>query len=120
VAITVIYAAMRLFGIRLDLGTSVLASLIVGAGVDYALHFMAGWRAGDHEGLAVAARRAAETTAQGIWTNALVVAAGFAVLTIGEARPLQNVGTLTAIAMLVAALATFIVIPALARRRSYR
>jgi hypothetical protein len=117
VAIAVIYAAMRVAGIRLDLGTSVLASLIVGAGVDYAFHFKAAWR-GDTP--PAAARRAAGVTAQGIWTNALVVAAGFAVLTIGEARPLRNVGALTAVAMLVAALATFVVIPALARRRSYR
>jgi predicted RND superfamily exporter protein len=117
VAIAVIYAAMRVAGIRLDLGTSVLASLIVGAGVDYAFHFKAAWR-GDTA--AAAARRAAGVTAQGIWTNALVVAAGFAVLTIGEARPLRNVGALTAVAMLVAALATFVVIPALARRRLVR
>jgi predicted RND superfamily exporter protein len=49
-----------------------------------------------------------------------MVAAGFFVLTLGEARPLQNVGSLTAAAMVVAALATFVVVPGLANRRSYR
>jgi hypothetical protein len=48
-----------------------------------------------------------------------MVAAGFIVLTFGEARPLQNVGGLTAAAMILAALATFLVIPALARRHTY-
>ena len=48
-----------------------------------------------------------------------MVASGFFVLTLGEARPLQNVGGLTASAMLIAALATFVLIPVLAGRRGY-
>ena len=44
---------------------------------------------------------------------------GFFVLTLGEARPLKNVGGLTAAAMIVAAAVTFLVIPVLARRRFY-
>ena len=42
------------------------------------------------------------------------------VLTLGEARPLQNVGSLTAAAMLVSALVTYVLIPALARKHRYR
>ena len=49
----------------------------------------------------------------------LLVATGFFVLTLGEARPLQNVGGLTAGAMIAAAFATFVVCPLLARRRHY-
>jgi len=41
------------------------------------------------------------------------------VLTMGEARPLQNVGGLTAAAMMTAALATFVAVPVLARKRAY-
>ena len=48
-----------------------------------------------------------------------MVAGGFVVLTMGEARPLQNVGGLTAAAMMAAALATFAAVPVLARRRAY-
>jgi predicted RND superfamily exporter protein len=48
-----------------------------------------------------------------------MVAMGFYVLTLGDARPLRNVGGLTAVAMIVAALATFVVIPVLANRRRY-
>ena len=48
-----------------------------------------------------------------------MVSAGFLVLTLGQARPLKTVGGLTGAAMLAAALATFVVIPALARRRRY-
>ena len=45
-----------------------------------------------------------------------MVAAGFYVLTLGEAKALQNVGWLTCTAMLVASVATFVTIPALARK----
>jgi predicted RND superfamily exporter protein len=48
-----------------------------------------------------------------------MVAAGFYMLTLGQARPLQNVGMLTASAMIIAAMTTFVAIPVLARKRSY-
>jgi predicted RND superfamily exporter protein len=97
--IAILFAAMTVLGIRLDLGTSVLASLVVGAGTSYALHVLAG-------GVAVA---------RAVATNALMVAAGFFVLTLGEARPLHNVGGLTAAAMILAAVATFLFVPIFAR-----
>ena len=100
----VIYGGMGWMEIRLDIGTSMLASLIIGAGVDYGVHLMSAWRAPPGGGLAAAAEAAGRTTGPAIWTNALTVSAGFFVLTLGEARPLQNVGGLTASAMLCAAL----------------
>ena len=106
-------------GLRLDIGTSMLASLIIGAGVDYAVHMQSSWFARDGEPMTWAAARSAVRVGPAIWTNALMVAVGFFVLTLGEARPLQNVGGLTAAAMLVAAVVTFLVIPVLAQRRSY-
>lgn len=114
-----VYGAMGATGVHLDIGTSMLASLILGAGVDYSVHLMAGWHAAPHEEMSVAAERAVDETAHGIWTNAVMVAAGFFVLTLGDARPLKNVGGLTATAMIVAALATFVVIPLFAHRRTY-
>jgi hypothetical protein len=116
----VIYGVMGLMHVRLDIGTSMLASLIIGAGVDYAVHMMEAWRAPEKAPLMEAATNAARKTGEAIWVNALMVAAGFFVLTLGDARPLQNVGGLTAAAMITAALATMLVIPLLARRHNYR
>jgi hypothetical protein len=48
-----------------------------------------------------------------------MVCAGFFVLTLGDAKPLKQVGGLTAAAMLAAALATFLIIPVLARKHRY-
>ena len=115
-----IYGGMGALGVTLDIGTSMLASLIIGAGVDYGVHLLSAWRADDSESLEQAGVNATRSTAVAIWANAFMVAAGFFVLTLGDARPLQNVGALTAAAMLTAGLCTFIAIPALARRRSYR
>ena len=111
-----VYGGMGWMGVHLDIGTSMLASIILGAGVDYAVHLLAAWQ-GDTA--AEAARAAVDETAHAIWTNAIMVAAGFFVLTLGDARPLQNVGGLTAAAMIAAAFATFLVIPLLARRTRY-
>jgi len=48
-----------------------------------------------------------------------MVAAGFFVLTLGEARPLKHVGTLTAVAMVVASLSTFLLVPIFAKKHEY-
>lgn len=115
-----VYGAMGALGIPLEIGTSMLASLITGAGVNYAAHLLAAWRAPDGgDDLVRAAAAAAATSGPAIATNAVMVCAGFLVLTRGEAKPLQSVGGLTAAAMLTAALATFVALPVLARRRSY-
>ncbi len=116
VTLLVIYGVMGATNVYLDIGTSMLASIIIGAGVDYAVHLLAAWRGDTVE---EAGQVAALHTGTAIWTNALMVAAGFFVLTLGEAKPLENVGGLTAAAMIAAALATFIAIPALARRKQY-
>lgn len=120
VTLLVVYGLMGAMGMHLDIGTSMLASIIVGAGVDYAVHLLAAWRAEEGEDLTDAARSAAQRAGPAIWTNALMVAAGFFVLTLGQARPLKNVGSLTAAAMVAAGLATFLVLPILARKRRYR
>lgn len=121
--VVVVYGGMGGLGVHLDLGTSMLASIIMGAGVDYAVHLMSAWRAplagAPQPDLVAAAERAARTTGTAIWTNAVMIGAGFLVLTMGEAKPLQNVGSLTAAAMLVAATATFLLVPALAHRAAY-
>ena len=117
--LALIYGAMGLFGIHLDIGTSMVASLILGAGVDYAVHFLWSWRAAPGGDMNSAIDHAVDDTCHGIWTNGIAFAMGFYVLAMGEARALQNVGSLTAAALLVAAFATFVLIPLLANRKRY-
>ncbi|MCC6751774.1 MAG: MMPL family transporter [Deltaproteobacteria bacterium] len=119
VTLIAIYGGMGLFGIHLDIGTAMLASLTLGQGVDYAVHLLGAWKAREDEPMSAAASRAVRHAGPSIIANALMVGAGFGVLTLGEAVPVRNLGGLTAAAMLVAAVATFLTIPALARRSRY-
>jgi hypothetical protein len=116
ITLVVVYGSMGAMGVHLDIGTSMLGSIIIGAGVDYAVHLMAAWRGSTVD---EACAHAVLHTSPAIWTNACMVAAGFFILTLGDAKPLQNVGGLTSAAMLVAAVATFMAIPVLARKADY-
>jgi predicted RND superfamily exporter protein len=94
--------------IPLDPTTSMIAAIALGIGVDYAIHFL--WRR----------RRRGEslgrTTAQvgpSIASNALQVAAGFAVLALSDMIPMQRFGLLVALTMILSAMATFVLLPAL-------
>jgi len=99
-----IYGGMGLLGIHLDIGTSMLASLALGVGVDYAVHAFMG-----ADGLS-------RGSAAAIITNALVVAAGFSVLTLASSPPIRVMGGLTAVSMVLAALTTLMVYTLTGRR----
>jgi predicted RND superfamily exporter protein len=119
-ALIVIHGAMGWLQISLDIGTSLLGSLILANSVDYAVHLIASWRSPENESLRHAAAYAADQSGPAIWTTAATMFVGFFVLALGEAKPLQNVASLKATAMLVSALATFLVVPVLARKRRYQ
>ena len=116
----VIHAAMGAFGIHLDVGTSLLGSLILANGIDYAVHLFAAWETPVEGSLARAAACAADRAGIAIWTSAATMFAGFFILSLGEARVLQNVTGLKAAAMIVGAFSSFLIVPALARRTRYR
>jgi uncharacterized protein len=115
----IVHGAMGLFRIHLDVGTSLLGSLIIANGIDYAVHMIAAWETSAGGSLARAAACAADRAGPGIWTSAATMFVGFFVLTLGEARVLQNVTGLKAMAMLVGAVSTFAIVPVLARRKRY-
>ena len=111
----VTFGIMGLSGIPMDVGTSMMTSIAIGIGIDYAVHFI--WHYGKPgPGQADAALEdSMKATGWGIVVNALEVAIGFALLALGNIVPMRNVGLLTAAAMLVSALATLILVPALLR-----
>ena len=128
ITLIVVQGVMGFTGIRLDIGTAMLASLTLGVGVDYAVHLAAHWDrsfrqlashgvSSDDSGLR---RSSLDMASAAIISNALGVAVGFVVLGFAESRPLQNLGRLTALAMVVAGLATFVVVPMLWRRSNSR
>lgn len=90
----------------MDIAASMLASIALGVGIDYAIHFMWRYRVG---GLDLAMR----TTGRAIVINAAEITGGFIVLAWASVAPMSRFGILTAQTLLVAAGATLVLLPAL-------
>lgn len=114
-AILLNYMAMGIFGINLDMFTSLIASIAVGVGIDYTIHFMTNYR--DERRLSGSlqevTRRTLEKSGRGIVTNALSVGLGFLVLCLSRFVVLRYIGILVAVVMFTSSLLAMTVIPGL-------
>ena len=90
----------------LDIAASMLASIGLGVGIDYAIHFLWRYREDGLEG-------AMATTGRSIVVNAAEITAGFSVLAFATIAPMAKFGILTAETLFVAGTATLILLPAL-------
>ena len=102
-------------GIQLNLITAVASSIVIGVGIDYAIHFVA---AIDHarpagDGYVL---RAIDTAGRPIVANALGVAVGLTALWLSPLRPHHHISGIMWVSMSVAALSAMLVIPALLPR----
>jgi predicted RND superfamily exporter protein len=95
----------------LDPGTCMVAALSLGIGIDYAIHFL--WR---RRWRKLSLEQTCRTVGPAIVFNAVEVASGFAVMIAATTVPLSRFGFLVMMAMMVAALATLTVLPALERK----
>ncbi|MDR0376658.1 MAG: MMPL family transporter [Spirochaetaceae bacterium] len=115
IAILCNFAVMGFLGINLNIGTALIASLAVGIGIDYTIHFIesfkqeyqAGREGGDF------LRRTFNSCGKAIIINAASVGAGFAVLAFSRFKMLAEFGGLTALSMVITALVSLLVIPVL-------
>jgi predicted RND superfamily exporter protein len=106
---------MALWGIPLDFVTMMIASLVIGIGVDYTIHFTESFRRelGRSESPVAALERVLATTGRAVIINAASVAAGFLVLLASEIIPLRQFGVLVAVTMAVSSLAALVILPAI-------
>jgi hypothetical protein len=94
------------------------AALTLGAGVDFALHYVHTYRREresglDHDGAVPATLR---TAGRGLLWNALVLAFGFSVLAFSAIKPNASLGFLLAAAMLASYGTTVVFLPEILRR----
>ena len=92
-----------------------IASIAIGIGVDYTIHFLSRYRIewnATHD-VDEATRRTITTTGRAIVFNAFAVAAGFIVLLLSNFNPLRYVGLLVAIIMGTSSLASMTILPVL-------
>jgi hypothetical protein len=110
-AVLGIFLFMGLFGFNLDIVTSLLASLAIGIGVDYAIHFMNAYKRSIREKAANSLNAVYRTTGNAIFFNALSVAVGFIGLLISRFIPIRQLGILFSVSMLLSCGASLIVLP---------
>lgn len=109
------FGLMGWLQIPLDTATTMLASMAIGIGVDYSIHFLSRYRrevqhTGDHSRAAVTTTH---TSGKAIFFNAIAVTSGFVVLLFSTFRPIQTLGLLTAFTMVTASLGALTILPAL-------
>ncbi len=102
-------------GIQLNLITAVASSIVIGVGIDYAIHFVA---AIDHardrgDGYVL---RAIDKAGRPIVANALGIAVALTALLLSPLRPHHHLSGIMWVSMTVAALGALLVIPALLPR----
>jgi predicted RND superfamily exporter protein len=105
----VIFGVMGIFGVHIDLGTSLVAGIATGAGSDFAMHYLWYLR-----------RQAPDEVSRSVGPVMVVsigvVSLGFVVLALGRSPVMRLFGTLAGLSMSLAALFACLLIPAVLNR----
>jgi hypothetical protein len=114
-AVAINFGVMGFAGIPLNLVNLIVSSIMIGIGIDYAIHLIERFQHEYEEG-----RERVEifstvlkTTGKGIFANAMALALGFSVIGLSTFSSITTVGFLLAISMAVSMISTFAVIPAI-------
>jgi len=107
------FAIMGFLGIKLNIGTALMGSLTVGIGIDYTLHFIEFFKREYHVEKQDFLRRTFLGCGKAILINALSVGLGFAVLAFSQFKMVAELGILIGFCMIITALISLTVIPAL-------
>lgn len=118
ISILVNFGIMGAFGIKLNIGTAMIASVAIGIGIDYTIHYLAAYH---REYLARAEgtdflKRTFQTAGKAIVLNAVSVGAGFMVLVLSQFNLLTDFGGLIAITMGTSAIVALTVLPVILER----
>jgi predicted RND superfamily exporter protein len=115
ITILINFAVMGFTGIKLNLGTSMVAAVSVGVGIDYTIHCLEAYKREYRAsgGTGDFLRRVFFSSGKAIIINAVSVGAGFAVLLASSFIMLGDLGLLIALTMFTNALISLTVLPAL-------
>lgn len=109
------FGLMGHFGIKLDVGTAMVASIAIGIGVDYTIHFLHGYHQNrlKSDDLNQVTKNTLTSSGKAIIFNAVSVALGFLVLLFSNFYPLVYLGLLIAVTMFTSSLAAISILPLL-------
>jgi len=124
-AALVVFGVMGAMGIRLDLASCVITSIVIGVGVDFAVHFLMRQRevaiaAGPDADPAIVSADAVRLSAPPILFDTLSNAVAFSVCILSPLTPVRDFGWLICLSMLACAAATLTLLPGVAAPRAAR
>lgn len=107
------YMMMGFTQINLDLITSIIASVAVGVGIDYTIHFLTTYREerSKTDDIVTVTMETFKKSGHGIVTNAVAVGLGFLVLCLSKFVILRYLGVLVAIVMFTSSFLAMTIIP---------
>jgi predicted RND superfamily exporter protein len=107
-----VFGIMSAAGIYLDAAMALVASIVLGIGVDYSVHFLSRYRSLRKQGIASreAIGETFRTSGRAIVFNSMAVAMGFSVLLLSSFWPVINLGWLVAANMILSATLTMILL----------
>ena len=110
------FGVMGFFDVHLDIGTALVSSIVIGIGVDYSIHYLSRMfhELGDGTELHDAISNTVRRSGKAITSNAVTVGFGFLALSVSEFLPLVTLSWMILLTLNISALATMILIPALA------
>jgi hypothetical protein len=108
-SLSVVFGLLGATGRPIDIGTSLVGSIVTGSGADFAMHYMWYLRR-NHP------REVARNVGPVILITAVLLGAGLGVLGLGQSPPLQLFGWLGAGGMVMSGIFTFLLVPALLRK----
>ena len=106
---------MGLGGIPLDAATVLVASISVGIGIDYSIHFIERVKSEMKSGMTIekAANKASRTAGHAILINAFTLVSGFAILAFSNFLTVSVFGILMTFTMATSSTAALVIIPAI-------
>lgn len=115
IAIFLNFTIMWLAGISLNPATSIIASVGMGVGIDYSIHFYSRFRNvyQFNNNYREALIEAAVQSSSGIVSNAIAVGTGFLVLMFSSYTIIQQMGWIIALSMLTSGLGALTILPAI-------
>ncbi len=115
VTIGIVYGVMGYSGIPLNIATVLVASIAMGIGIDYSIHFFSYFNHVKANGNTVteAVRKSIHVSGKGIIINFISVALGFLTLVFSNLVPMIYFGIIIALSMLGAAMGALTLLPSI-------
>jgi predicted RND superfamily exporter protein len=111
ITLGLIFGSLGFTGVPMDMGVSMVSNIVLGAAVDYPIHFFWKYREVVTQGFDRAMLETMKTTGKAIALNTIEVMAGFGLLLFAVIIPVKKSGCLISLTLFVSGAATLFLMP---------